>query len=62
MGMGMSISALGSLIGPPINGVFLAHYDGFYEVSMFSGAVCLFGALIAVSAKMATPQGILGNV
>ncbi|KFY84536.1 hypothetical protein V500_09221 [Pseudogymnoascus sp. VKM F-4518 (FW-2643)] len=62
MGMGMSLSSLGGLIGPPVNGVFVQHYGGFFEACMFSGAVCLFGGFIAVLIKVATPQGIFGRV
>lgn len=62
MGMGMSISALGGLVGPPVNGEFVSRYGGFYEASLFSGAMCLFGGLIMLMAKFATPRGILGRV
>lgn len=62
MGMGMSISALGGLIGPPVNGAFVDGYGGFFEVSMFSGAMCLFGGFIALATKAATSQGTLGRV
>lgn len=62
MGMGMSLSGLGALIGPPVNGVFVARYGGFVQVSMFSGAMCLVGGCIAFVTKVATPQGILGRV
>jgi MFS family permease len=62
MGMGMSISALGGLIGPPVNGAFVNRYGGFFEVSMFSGAMCLFGGFVALVTKFATPQGILGRI
>jgi MFS family permease len=62
MGMGMSISALGGLIGPPVNGALVARYGGFFEASMFSGAMCFFGGCVALAAKGATPQGILGRV
>ncbi|KAF4633623.1 hypothetical protein G7Y89_g4496 [Cudoniella acicularis] len=62
MGMGMSISGLGALVGPPVNGAFVERYGGFFEVSMFSGAMCLFGGCIALLTKVATPQGILGRV
>ena len=61
MGMGMSISGIGGLIGPPINGAFVDNYGGFSQVSMFSGAMCLFGGCIAYLAKAATPQGLLGR-
>lgn len=63
MGMGLALSGLGGLIGPPVNGAIVNIYHGHYfEVSMFSGALCLFGGLIALLAKLATPEGILGNV
>ncbi|CAM1504921.1 Fc.00g025120.m01.CDS01 [Cosmosporella sp. VM-42] len=62
MGMGMSISGIGGLIGPPVNGAFVDKYGGFSEVCMFSGAMCLFGGFVALLAKAATPQGILGRI
>ena len=62
MGMGMSISGIGGLIGPPVNGVFISRYGGFHEVSLFSGAMCLLGGLIALMTKFTTPQGIFGRV
>lgn len=62
MGMGLSLSGLGALIGPPVNGAFVERYGGFFEVSMFSGAMCLLGTFIALATKIATPQGIWGRV
>jgi len=62
VGMGMSISAFGALIGPPVNGAFVDRYGGFVQVSMFSGAMCLFGGCIALMTKATTPQGILGRI
>jgi MFS family permease len=61
MGMGMAISGLGALIGPPINGAIVGRYGGFFEVSMFSGAMCLFGGLVVIVAKASTKQGLLGR-
>jgi MFS family permease len=62
MGMGLALSGLGGLVGPPVNGAIVHAYDGgYFQVSMFSGALCLFGAIVAILAKLATPQGILGN-
>ncbi|KAK3933777.1 monocarboxylate permease-like protein [Diplogelasinospora grovesii] len=62
MGMGLALSGLGGLIGPPVNGAIVNAYDGgYFQVSMFSGALCLFGGLVALLTKLATPQGILGN-
>lgn len=62
MGMGMSLSSFGGLIGPPVNGVFVDHYGGFFEACIFSGAVCLFGGFLAVLTKFTTPQGFFGRV
>ncbi|RAO65361.1 uncharacterized protein BHQ10_001373 [Talaromyces amestolkiae] len=61
MGMGMAISGLGALIGPPINGAIVGKYGGFFEVSMFSGTMCLFGGLLVIAAKTLTKQGLLGR-
>lgn len=61
MGMGMAISALGGLIGPPVNGVMVERYGGFYEVSMLSGTMCLIGGLIALATKLVTPKGFLSR-
>ncbi|RMZ91600.1 hypothetical protein DV736_g1193, partial [Chaetothyriales sp. CBS 134916] len=61
MGMGMSISAIGLLIGPPINRALVDRYHGFSEVSVFSGVITLVEGIIALATKLATPQGLLGN-
>ncbi|KAM5474592.1 hypothetical protein MauCBS54593_002168 [Microsporum audouinii] len=58
MGMGMSISSLGGLIGPPVNGAFVERYGSFFEVTL-SG---LFGGLIALGTKFYTAEGPLGRV
>ncbi|KAK3381477.1 major facilitator superfamily domain-containing protein [Podospora didyma] len=62
MGMGMSISGVGGLIGPPVSGAFVRTYGGFYEVAMFSGAMCLVGGLVTLGTKFSTPQGIFGRI
>ncbi|KAH8728572.1 major facilitator superfamily domain-containing protein [Phaeosphaeriaceae sp. PMI808] len=62
MGMGMGLSAFAVLIGPPINGVLLARYDGFSGVAIFSGVVCLSGGFLALFSKTLTPGGIFGKV
>jgi MFS family permease len=62
MGMGFALSAFAILIGPPANGALVARYEGFLQVSIFSGVMCLFGGFIALATKAATPQGILGRV
>lgn len=46
-----STAPLGALVGPPLDGVFGDHYGGFFEASMFSGALCLVGAALAFSTK-----------
>jgi MFS family permease len=62
MGMGMGLTAFAVLIGPPINGAFIDQYGGFQQVSIFSGAVSLFGGLVAVASKSTTKEGLLGRV
>lgn len=62
LGMGMAVSSLGALIGPPVNGVFVDKYGGFFEVSMFSGSACLVGSLIVVTAKLVTSEGLFGRI
>ncbi|KAF1818587.1 monocarboxylate permease-like protein [Dissoconium aciculare CBS 342.82] len=61
MGMGMSISALGGLIGPPINGVMVDRYQSFFQVAMLSGTLCVVGGIIAALTKLTTKQGMLGR-
>ena len=62
MGMGMAVSALGGLSVPPVSGAFVERYGGFFEVAMFSGAMCFFGGCVALLTKLTTPQGIWGRV
>lgn len=61
-GMGMAIGAIGGLIGPPLDGVMIQKYSGFFQASMFSGAVCCVGGVIAFVNKHWTPQGLWGKV
>jgi MFS family permease len=61
LGMGLAISSLAALIGPPVNGVLVDRYGGFLEVSIFSGVMCLVGGCTALVSKAATPHGILGR-
>lgn len=61
LGVALFVAGFGALIGPPINGALLNKYGGFFEVSMFSGAVTLFGGLIALSAKATMPQGLISK-
>jgi MFS family permease len=60
-GMGLAFGAVGALIGPPIGGAFVSHYGGFFQVTMFSGAMCLFGGCIVLMAKFAAPQGFFSK-
>ncbi|KAF2184009.1 putative MFS monocarboxylate transporter [Zopfia rhizophila CBS 207.26] len=61
MGMGVAIAGLGGLIGPPLNGAIVNTCGGYFQVSMFSGAMCLFGGFVTLLAKLSTPQGLLGR-
>jgi MFS family permease len=61
MGMGMAVSSLAALIGPPVNGALVDRYGGFFQVSVFSGVMCLVGGCTVLVSKVTTPQGILGN-
>ncbi|KAK5659692.1 hypothetical protein OQA88_902 [Cercophora sp. LCS_1] len=62
MGMGLALSSLGALVGPPVNGVFVDKYGGFFEAAMFSGSACLVGSFVILAAKMTTPQGLFGRI
>ena len=62
MGMGLAVSSFGALIGPPINGMLVNIYGGFFEAFLFSGVMCLVGGCTALVSKAATPRGILGNI
>ncbi|KAK7414545.1 hypothetical protein QQX98_006572 [Neonectria punicea] len=62
LGMGLGVSSVAVLIGPPINGALIDRYGGFLQVSIFCGAMCLVGGFTAVSSKLATPQGIRGRI
>ncbi|KAK6223273.1 hypothetical protein LQW54_000390 [Pestalotiopsis sp. IQ-011] len=61
LGVALFVAGFGALVGPPINGALLNKYGGFFEVSMFSGAVTLFGGLIALGAKATMPQGLISK-
>lgn len=60
--MGMGVAAFAVLVGPPINGALIDRYGGFKEVSIFSGVMSLMGGFVALSAKFATAEGILGKI
>ncbi|KKY26214.1 putative monocarboxylate permease-like protein [Diplodia seriata] len=59
MGMGMAVASVAMLIGPPVNGAFLARYGGFEEMAIFSGLVCLAGGFVALAAKVAHGERLL---
>ncbi|OAA73640.1 Major facilitator superfamily domain, general substrate transporter [Cordyceps fumosorosea ARSEF 2679] len=61
MGMGMALASIGVLVGPPVNGAFVKAYGGYFEVSVFSGTVCLFGGILALAIKAMMPQGLFGR-
>ncbi|KAI8660704.1 MFS domain-containing protein [Fusarium keratoplasticum] len=62
MGMGMALSSFAALIGPPVNGALIDKYGGFFQVSVFSGVMCLVGGFVGLLTKTTTTQGIFGNV
>ncbi|PYH99745.1 MFS general substrate transporter [Aspergillus ellipticus CBS 707.79] len=62
IGMGLGAASLAALAGPPISGKFVDVYGGFFEMSMFCGATCLFGGFLALVSKAMTPQGLFGRI
>ncbi|GKZ17714.1 hypothetical protein AbraIFM66951_009610 [Aspergillus brasiliensis] len=62
LGMALAIAALAALAGPPIAGKFVDVYGGYLEVSMFSGATCIFGGVVALLSKITTPEGLFGKI
>lgn len=62
LGQGLAVASLSCLVGPPVSGKLLAVYGGFFQVSIFSGAMAVFGGLVAFATKTTTPEGILGRV
>ncbi|SPO02032.1 related to monocarboxylate transporter [Cephalotrichum gorgonifer] len=61
MGMGMALSSIAALIGPPISGALVARYEGYLELSLFSGISCLASGFIVLIVKAITPEGIFGR-
>ncbi|GME60833.1 Monocarboxylate permease protein [Neofusicoccum parvum] len=59
MGMGMAIASVAMLVGPPINGALLSHYQRFEEMAVFSGVMCLSGGFIVFAAKWTSGKGLL---
>lgn len=62
LGMGIGVSSIAALIGPPVNGALVDGYGGFLQMSIFSGVMCVIGGFVALAAKAVTPQGVLGRI
>ena len=62
LGMGIAVSSVAALIGPPINGAFIDTYGGFLQVSIFSGVTLLVGGCCVVACKAGTTEGVFGKV
>lgn len=62
MGMGMAVASIAALISPPIDGAIIKQYGGYDQVAIFSGAVVLAGAVVAIWVKHTTGKGIFGKV
>lgn len=61
MGMGIAVSSIAVLTGPPINGALLEKLGSFDALAIFSGAVGVLGTLLACWAKFYTGGGALGR-
>lgn len=59
MGQAMAISSIAALVGPPINGALVTHYQSFDQLADFSGSCCLVAALFIAVAKFYTGKGML---
>lgn len=62
MGMGMGIASFAALIGPPVNGALVTRYNGYDQVSIFSGVVVLAGAIVVLLAKQMTGRGVFAKI
>ncbi|KAL3469337.1 hypothetical protein BJX99DRAFT_241519 [Aspergillus californicus] len=60
--MGIALCGCAVLIGPPVSGALVDRYGGYFEMSIFSGILCLFGGVLALLTKMTTEEGLLGRV
>jgi MFS family permease len=61
MGMGMAIASVATLVGPPASGAMVNSYHSFTQVAIFSGVVCLIGAVLIVPVKLFSGHGILAR-
>lgn len=62
LGMGVGLCGCAALIGPPVSGALVDRYGGFFQLSIFSGVMCLAGGIIALLSKGITEKGLLGRV
>ncbi|KAL4916747.1 major facilitator superfamily domain-containing protein [Aspergillus aurantiobrunneus] len=62
LGMGIALCGCAALVGPPISGALVDRYGGFFEVSIFSGVMCLAGGIVALLSKTVTDKGLFGRV
>ncbi|KAI1623539.1 major facilitator superfamily domain-containing protein [Exophiala viscosa] len=52
---------MGTLIGPPVNGILIRTSGGYLQLSILSGVMCLVGGVICFLTKLTTPKGLLGK-
>ncbi|KAL5340201.1 major facilitator superfamily domain-containing protein [Aspergillus crustosus] len=62
LGMGVGLVGAAALIGPPVSGALVDRYEGFLELALFSGVVCIGGGAVALGAKGVTDEGLFGRV
>ncbi|KAL2812977.1 major facilitator superfamily domain-containing protein [Aspergillus granulosus] len=62
LGMGIALVGCAVLIGPPVSGVLVDKYKGFFELAIFSGIMCMVGGVLALGSKLVTKEGILGRI
>jgi MFS family permease len=61
MGMGMAITSVAALIGPPINGSLVTRYHGFKQSMDMSGVFVVVGALGILVAKHFHEKGLFAK-
>ncbi|KAL3462229.1 major facilitator superfamily domain-containing protein [Aspergillus heterothallicus] len=52
LGMGIAGCGCAVLIGPPVSGVLVDRYGGFFELAVFSGVMCVVGGVVAYSSSI----------
>ncbi|KIA75863.1 hypothetical protein HK57_00337 [Aspergillus ustus] len=62
LGMGIAFVGCAVLIGPPVSGVLVDKYGGFFELAVYSGVMCVFGGILALGSKIVTKEGLFGRV